>query len=54
MVVDDRALITGSYNWTQSAARYNHENILLTKEGGVVKSFLSEFDQLWKSMEKYV
>lgn len=53
MVVDGKALITGSYNWTRSAAKYNHENILLTKDGGVVKSFLKEFDQLWKVMEAY-
>lgn len=53
MVVDDRNLLTGSYNWTQSAARYNHENILLTNEAGVVKSFLNEFDQLWKEMSPY-
>jgi len=53
MVVDDKSLITGSYNWTRSAARFNHENILLTKDGGVVKSFLKEFDQLWKVMETY-
>jgi phosphatidylserine/phosphatidylglycerophosphate/cardiolipin synthase-like enzyme len=53
MVVDQKALITGSYNWTRSAARYNHENILLTREGGVVKSFLKEFDQLWKEMKGF-
>ena len=53
MVTDDRLLITGSYNWTQSAARFNHENILLTNEAGVVKSFLKEFDQLWKEMSAY-
>ncbi|MEQ8425923.1 MAG: phospholipase D-like domain-containing protein, partial [Cyclobacteriaceae bacterium] len=50
MVVDDNALITGSYNWTLSAARYNHENVLLTTEGGLVKSFLKEFTQLWGKM----
>jgi phosphatidylserine/phosphatidylglycerophosphate/cardiolipin synthase-like enzyme len=53
MVVDGKALITGSYNWTRSAAKFNHENILLTKDGGVVKSFLKEFDQLWQVMETY-
>jgi cardiolipin hydrolase len=53
MVVDGRAVITGSYNWTRSAARFNHENILFTKEAGVVKSFLKEFDQLWRVMEDY-
>jgi len=53
MVVDDHALITGSYNWTQSAARYNHENILLTRGEKVVGSFLKEFEQLWDKMLWY-
>jgi mitochondrial cardiolipin hydrolase len=53
MLVDGKALITGSYNWTRSAARFNHENILLTTETGVVKSFMKEFDQLWQEMEVY-
>jgi len=53
MVVDGHTLLTGSYNWTRSAARYNHENILLTKDEKVVKSFLAEFDQLWKVMNEY-
>lgn len=50
MVVDERALLTGSYNWTRSAARYNHENILLTKETPVIRSYLKEFGQLWREM----
>jgi phosphatidylserine/phosphatidylglycerophosphate/cardiolipin synthase-like enzyme len=53
MVVDQGVLITGSYNWTRSAARYNHENILLTKEAGVIKSFSSQFEKLWNEMENY-
>lgn len=53
MVVDDSVLVTGSYNWTLSAAKYNHENVLLTREGGVVKSFIKEFSQLWSTMDYY-
>jgi len=53
MVVDDRSLLTGSYNWTRSAAMYNHENILHTEEGGVVRTFLKEFSQLWRVMKPY-
>lgn len=51
MIADERALLTGSYNWTRSAAVYNHENILLTRESGVVRSYLKEFSQLWKVMK---
>lgn len=53
MITDNRALITGSYNWTRSAAKFNHENILLTREGGVIKSFSKEFDQLWNTLDTY-
>jgi mitochondrial cardiolipin hydrolase len=53
MVADGRVALTGSYNWTQSAARFNHENIITTTQVGVVKSFLSEFDKLWQEMGDY-
>ncbi len=53
MVTDERALITGSYNWTHSAARYNHENILLTQDGSTVRAYLKEFEQLWKIMKPF-
>ena len=47
-VVDREVLLTGSYNWTRSAAKYNEENILVTRERGVVAEFQKEFDRLWK------
>ena len=53
MLSDQRSLITGSYNWTRSAARYNHENILLTQDPAVVKSYANEFEQLWRMMEPF-
>lgn len=53
MITDNKTLITGSYNWTRSAAKFNHENILLTREGSVIKSFAKEFDQLWNTLAEY-
>lgn len=53
MIADDKALITGSYNWTHSAARFNHENILRTTEAVAVKAYLQEFDRLWSVMDEY-
>ncbi len=53
MVVDSRVALTGSYNWTRSAAMYNHENILLTPEPAAVRSFLKEFNLLWQKMKDY-
>ena len=51
MIVDNRAVITGSYNWTRSAARFNQENILLSREVNVIKSFQEEFAKLWREMK---
>ena len=53
MVVDEQMALTGSYNWTQSAARYNRENIILSSETGIIKSFLNEFEKLWGEMDVY-
>lgn len=53
MVVDDKVALTGSYNWTRSAAKFNHENLLLTRESAVVKAFKKEFEDLWKEMVDY-
>jgi phosphatidylserine/phosphatidylglycerophosphate/cardiolipin synthase-like enzyme len=53
MVADQKTLITGSYNWTLSAARFNHENVLLTREAATVKNFLQHFGKLWPTMSQY-
>ncbi len=52
-VIDKEYLMTGSYNWTRSAASYNHENLLLTSDEGVVKEYLKEFEKLWQEMDFY-
>ncbi len=52
-LIDKQVLLTGSYNWTRSAAERNHENILITEETGVVKEFLGEFEKLWDQLVDY-
>ncbi len=47
---DRKKLITGSYNWTRSAALYNHENLLETTTPKLVDSFHYEFERLWKEL----
>lgn len=49
-VIDKETLLTGSYNWTRSAAKFNHENILLTTDKASVMAYVDEFDKLWKEM----
>jgi hypothetical protein len=46
VVIDDRKVITGSYNWTIKARRYNRENVLLIDEPSIIREYLSEFNNL--------
>ncbi|MDB4534138.1 phospholipase D-like domain-containing protein [Vicingaceae bacterium] len=52
-IIDKDTLITGSYNWTRSAAERNQENILINKEPQLIKSYLKEFEKLWKHLHNY-
>ncbi len=48
-VIDDSTVITGSYNWTATAERVNHENLLIfTEAPEVASAYLREFRLLWK------
>lgn len=52
MIVDDRDMITGSYNWSDTAEDSNYENIIVVqghvrRNKKMVKAFLDEHDKLW-------
>lgn len=49
-VFDRRLVLTGSYNWTRSAADFNLENIVLTDHPELVSSFAQVFDRLWNEL----
>ena len=48
MIVDEISVLTGSYNWTKSAAEYNQENIIITDNDEIVTGFIDNFTQLWE------
>ena len=45
---DRRWLLTGSYNWTRSAANVNEENIIVTNDPGLMGEFNKHFQSLWE------
>ncbi|MGB0583387.1 MAG: phospholipase D-like domain-containing protein, partial [Limisphaerales bacterium] len=47
-LVDGNTAITGSYNWTRSAANDNFENVLVTDDTQIVKPYQREFERLWR------
>jgi phosphatidylserine/phosphatidylglycerophosphate/cardiolipin synthase-like enzyme len=49
-VLDNQTLLTGSYNWTRSAADKNRENILVTTDLDAVRAYAREFDKIWSQL----
>ncbi|HEX8697829.1 MAG TPA: phospholipase D-like domain-containing protein [Myxococcaceae bacterium] len=47
---DRMRLLSGSYNWTRSAADSNHENVLVSDDPRLVQPFCRVFDELWASL----
>lgn len=47
---DGVMLLTGSYNWTRSAARENEENIIVTNDEHLVYAFKRQFETLWAAL----
>ncbi len=46
-VFDGRLVVTGSFNWTTSAANYNYENAVFLSDPAVVARYAAEFDKIW-------
>jgi phosphatidylserine/phosphatidylglycerophosphate/cardiolipin synthase-like enzyme len=52
-IADDKSVLTGSYNWTRSAAQANEENLLVTDDPHTIKAFQKEFNRLWEIMHDF-
>jgi phosphatidylserine/phosphatidylglycerophosphate/cardiolipin synthase-like enzyme len=50
-VLDDRRVITGSFNWSPSAAHKNDETLLVIDSPELAAHFRAEVDRLWKGAE---
>lgn len=48
MVVDDKIVATGSYNWTASAEKWNRENLLIINSSSLARKYSVEFKDLWE------
>ncbi|TGD81778.1 phospholipase D-like domain-containing protein [Hymenobacter wooponensis] len=52
-VADGQAVLTGSYNWTRSAASHNQENLLISQDPALVGQYSREFERLWEQMSVF-
>ena len=48
-IFDGAFLVTGSYNWTRSAATSNEENLVVSNDPRLISSFGQVFDKLWRA-----
>ena len=49
-VFDRQRLLSGSYNWTRSAAQNNEENFIVTSDPDLLQAFRRAFQQLWDEL----
>jgi phosphatidylserine/phosphatidylglycerophosphate/cardiolipin synthase-like enzyme len=47
MIIDNKVLITGSYNFTNESEFRNYEAALFTNSKTLIKTFATEFGRLW-------
>ncbi len=50
-IIDNKILITGSYNWTNYAESRNLENILLTEDVSLIKKYAACFDDMKQELK---
>ena len=50
-VIDNKKVITGSFNWSPSAAHTNDETLLVIHSHQLAKHFTREMDRLWDTAE---
>jgi phosphatidylserine/phosphatidylglycerophosphate/cardiolipin synthase-like enzyme len=46
-IIDNRLLLTGSYNWTFSANNRNDENLMVIDDPKIIEIFQNQFVNLW-------
>lgn len=52
-IIDSNVLITGSFNWTAQAEKYNQENLLIIKDQTLIEKYQQRFEELWQSGQSF-
>jgi phosphatidylserine/phosphatidylglycerophosphate/cardiolipin synthase-like enzyme len=50
-ILDNRSVVTGSYNWTLESEQENYESLLVLRDPALVQPFRKEFEALWTAAE---
>ncbi|MBC7870837.1 MAG: phospholipase, partial [Chitinophagaceae bacterium] len=47
LIVDNRIVITGSFNWSANATDSNDENLIIIEDADLAAQYIAEFDRMW-------
>jgi len=47
-IIDEKTVIFGSYNFSQSAEERNDENVIIVYNEAIAQQFMQEFQRVWK------
>ena len=50
-VIDNKTVITGSFNWSPSAAHTNDETLMVIESPQLAAHFTREMDRMWRGAE---
>ena len=50
-MIDNKTVITGSFNWSPSAAHTNDETLMVIHSPKLAKHFTQEMNRLWRGAE---
>ena len=48
-IFDGKLIVTGSYNWTNNAERFNYENAVFITDPNVIMQYQKDFDNIWQN-----
>jgi len=48
-IFDSKSMVTGSYNWTNNAERFNYENAVFITDPNVIMQYQKDFDNIWQN-----
>jgi phosphatidylserine/phosphatidylglycerophosphate/cardiolipin synthase-like enzyme len=48
-IIDNRVLVTGSYNWSYAAENTNYENAVFIRDPGVISTYQTSFNTIWNA-----
>lgn len=54
IIIDNKTVITGSYNFTSSAENNNDENLLIIDDSGVADQYIAEFNRTYSQAQQPV